>query len=106
MPPGAELHIPSPLAVAISTSELLAPPSAHRVPDAIDAGVDFVSACTFFGGEPTDIVEDLAIAAPGDLASLVATWGRCLGSPADFDGNDTVGPVDLAQLLAGRGACP
>jgi uncharacterized membrane protein len=43
---------------------------------------------------------------PADLASLLAAWGPNVGHPADFDGSGNVGPEDLAALLAGWGACP
>lgn len=41
---------------------LLATNQRHRVPGAIDAGVDFVTSQTYFGGVQTDIPEDFAIA--------------------------------------------
>ncbi|MCA9291387.1 MAG: hypothetical protein KDA25_09675 [Phycisphaerales bacterium] len=43
---------------------------------------------------------------PVDLAALLAAWGPNPGSPADFNGDDAVGPADLAILLAAWGACP
>ena len=43
---------------------------------------------------------------PEDLAVLLAAWGSDPGGPPDFDGNNNVGPEDLAQLLANWGACP
>ncbi len=52
------------LGVFSSTNVLLPPANAHRVPGAIEAGVDFTSACTFFGCEPTNIPEDFAIGSP------------------------------------------
>jgi hypothetical protein len=52
------------LGVFSSTNVLLPPANFHRVPGAIEAGVDFNSACTFFGCEPTNIPEDFAIGAP------------------------------------------
>ncbi|MCA9289584.1 MAG: hypothetical protein KDA25_00555, partial [Phycisphaerales bacterium] len=37
---------------------------------------------------------------PADLAVLLAAWGRCDGCPEDLDGDGAVGPADLAILLA------
>ena len=44
-----------------SSSTLLDSSLLHRVPDAIDAGVDVSTSPTFFGSEPTDIPEDFEI---------------------------------------------
>ena len=40
---------------------LLGPSAVHRVPGAVDAGVELVTGGTFFGALPTDIPEDFAI---------------------------------------------
>lgn len=42
---------------------------------------------------------------PADLAMLLANWGRCEGCAADFNGDSTVDATDLAQLLASWGPC-
>ncbi|MCA9290616.1 MAG: VCBS repeat-containing protein, partial [Phycisphaerales bacterium] len=54
---------------------------------------------------PADLSGDGTVGPP-DLAALLAAWGAGAGSPADLDGNGTVGPPDLAILLASWGACP
>ncbi|MCA9290064.1 MAG: hypothetical protein KDA25_02985 [Phycisphaerales bacterium] len=40
---------------------------------------------------------------PADLASLLANWGACADCPEDLDGDGVVGPADLAMLLANWG---
>ena len=46
----------------------------------------------------------------GDLAVLLASWGRCVACDADIAPSgapdNVVGPADLAELLASWGACP
>ena len=49
------------LGVFSSSSMLLASSLRHRVPGAINAGTDTISAATFIGTEPTDIPEDFKI---------------------------------------------
>ena len=50
-------------------------------------------------GPPADLDGDGAVAA-GDLAMLLASWGKCPGCAADLDGDGAVGSGDLADLLA------
>jgi hypothetical protein len=54
---------------------------------------------------PQDFNGDNSVGA-ADLAQLLAGWGPCPGCPADLTGDSVVGPADLAQLLAGWGICP
>ena len=42
---------------------------------------------------------------PSDLAILLGAWGPNPGSPADLSGDGVVGAADLALLLAGWGDC-
>lgn len=42
---------------------------------------------------------------PSDLAQLLGVWGACPGCPADLDGDDEVGAADLAILLGSWGPC-
>ena len=44
---------------------------------------------------------------PADLAELLAQWGACATCPcsADLTLDNTIGPADLADLLASWGAC-
>ena len=49
------------LGVFSAGSVLSAPTSAHRIPDALDAGNDVVTALTTHGNDPTDIPEDFSI---------------------------------------------
>ncbi len=58
--------------------------------------------CTPAADNPFDLDEDGSVG-PGDLAQLLAAWGPCEGCPADFDGDGMVGPSDLAGLLANWG---
>ncbi len=46
------------------------------------------------------------VVGPGDLATLLAAWGPNRGNPADFDDDGMVGASDLAALLAAWGECP
>ena len=41
-----------------------------------------------------------------DLLALLANWGTDPGGPPDFDGDNTVGILDLLTLLANWGPCP
>ena len=41
-----------------------------------------------------------------DLLALLAAWGADPGGPPDFDGDGTVGILDLLTLLANWGPCP
>ncbi|MCA9290693.1 MAG: hypothetical protein KDA25_06170 [Phycisphaerales bacterium] len=50
-------------------------------------------------GTPGDLDGDGSVG-PADLAALLAAWGPCSGCAADLDGDGTVGPADLALLLA------
>ena len=46
------------------------------------------------------------VVGPADLAMLLAAWGPCDGCcPADLNGDGQVGPVDLATVLAAWGPC-
>jgi hypothetical protein len=55
-----------------SSSTVLLPPSMqHRVPGAVEAGADFVSAATFTGALPTDIPEDFRVATSVQLEWFV-----------------------------------
>jgi hypothetical protein len=54
---------------------------------------------------PSDFNGDNQVG-PADLAELLAAWGPCAPPcPPDANGDATVGPVDLAALLAGWGQC-
>lgn len=53
---------------------------------------------------PADFDQDGEIG-PSDLATLLGSWGPCLGCPEDLDGNDNVGAADLAILLGNWGPC-
>lgn len=54
---------------------------------------------------PADFNGDGSVG-PFDLASLLGSWGPCQGGcQADLNGDGAVGPVDLAQLLGSWGDC-
>ena len=62
------------LGVFSSSNVLLPATNLNRVPGAIEAGMDFASACTFFSCQPTDIPQDFAIGAPnGSFTSVCLT---------------------------------
>ena len=43
---------------------------------------------------------------PFDLAIVLGSWGPCEGCPADFDGDGDVDAADLAFVLGSWGPCP
>jgi hypothetical protein len=53
---------------------------------------------------PADLSHDGTVG-PLDLAQLLASWGPCPRCAADMNHDDAVGPADLAALLAGWGQC-
>jgi len=75
----------SSVAVFSASATLLASSLQQRVPDAIDAGIDFVSAPTFRGGLPTDIPQDFRL---GD-------------TPGEMDHADVVVPPGATHLFIG-----
>jgi len=58
------------IAVFSRTATLLASSELHRVVDALDAGVDYVTSPTYYGALPTDIPEDFGASAPGGVDLL------------------------------------
>jgi subtilisin-like proprotein convertase family protein len=58
--PGSDT-ITNMIAVFSASPSFLPPSASHRVPDAIDAGPDVVTSCTWYGCEPTDIPEDFSV---------------------------------------------
>ena len=54
---------------------------------------------------PADFNGDETVGAE-DLAQLLGSWGPCSGCPADFNGDGEVGSFDLALLLGEWGPCP
>ena len=46
------------------------------------------------------------VVGPFDLAFVLGNWGPNPGHPADLDGNGEVGPFDLALVLGNWGPCP
>ena len=54
---------------------------------------------------PADLSGGDGLVSAADLAELLASWGPCLGCPADLTGDGAVGAADLAELLADWGAC-
>ena len=54
------------------------------------------------GSNPADFDNDQLVG-PGDLAALLATWGKCPDCATDLDDDELVGPADLANLLAAWG---
>jgi hypothetical protein len=40
-----------------------------------------------------------------DLLAVLASWGPCVGSPADLDVDGDVGIADLVMALSSWGAC-
>jgi hypothetical protein len=64
------------IAVFSATSQLLPQDQPHRVPGAIDAGVDAATLPTYHGGLPTDIAEDFWI-----RDSAAVSYALCLRVP-------------------------
>jgi len=92
---------------------LLAPSALNRVVDALDAGVDFISAPTFFGGEPTDVPQDFVItsgAFPGGTICVIVPRGAThlfisahdslYGDNSDPDGDFAVRITLLDECVA------
>ncbi|PYL45937.1 MAG: hypothetical protein DMF40_14250 [Verrucomicrobia bacterium] len=59
------------IGVFSGSSSLLPPSASARVPDAIDAGSDFVTGPTFNGNEPTDIPQDFRLFPPSELTIAI-----------------------------------
>lgn len=59
------------IAVFSASSTLLPSNNLNRVADAIDAGVDFVTGATFFGGVSTDISQDFLVPSSGAGGVLI-----------------------------------
>jgi hypothetical protein len=96
------------LTAVFSASDVLLPSDQlHRVPDALDAGVDLVSAPTHFGGLPTDIPEDFVISSSaypsGTVCVIVPTGATHLFFSAPdslfFDNSDPDGDWGVAITL-------
>jgi hypothetical protein len=114
------------LGIFSATSTLLSKGNLDRVADAIDAGFDFVSSPTYFGGQATDVAEDFVIAfgtQQRDLTVTVPTGAAYLflaphdsyyqdntDPDADFGASiDVINPgsfVDLGNGLAGGSGVP
>ena len=122
--PGGDTGI-SMLGIFSSTTTLLPESNLDRVADAIDAGFDFVSSPTYFGGQATDVPEDFAITFVGqpDLTVTVPAGAAYLflaphdswyQDNTDPDGDygvdvEVIGPgsfVDLGNGLAGVSGVP
>jgi len=41
-----------------------------------------------------------------DLATVLNSWGACLGCAGDMNGDGVVNPLDLAMVMSGWGVCP
>ena len=86
------------IAVFSSSSTLLAASQPHRVPGAIDVGVDIVTATTFFGALVTDIAQDFAVPGAGVAVTIpagathlfVAAHDSHYGDNGDPDGDFAV----------------
>lgn len=104
------------MGVFSETSTLLPPNNLHRVPGAIDAGTDFTSSVTYWGGLSTDIPEDFEIAnttieVPSGAKYLFAAAHDSLyGDNTDPDGDYAVRitvvpePSTFLALISSLGA--
>ena len=75
------------------------------------AGGGFSLAGGFWAASTTELpcIADLtgdSSVGPSDLANLLAAWGTNPGGPPDFNVSGNVGPDDLGTLLASWGQCP
>jgi hypothetical protein len=97
------------IAVFSSSNLLLASDQAHRVPGAIDAGVDIVTSRTFFSGVATDIPEDFEVSGTGVVLTIpagaaflfVAAHDSLYGDNGDPDGDFAVRIEQLPAANAG-----
>jgi hypothetical protein len=74
----------------------------HRVPGAIDAGLDNNSGSTWPSGEPTDIAEDFLIGRPGIAIVIPAGATHLFVTPADIyytDNSDPDGDLGVTITL-------
>jgi hypothetical protein len=99
------------LGVFSSTNVLLPGSSAHRVPGAIEAGSDFVSACSFFGCEATDIPEDFIISASDSsftsiCITIPANAAYLFVGPHDSLYEDNTDPNNDFALVISPIVCP
>jgi hypothetical protein len=95
------------IGVFSSSSTLLAATNQNRVPGAIDAGTDVVTASTHYGGLATDIPQDFFISGAG--TTLVIPTGAAYLFIAAHDslyGDNTDPDVDYAVQLEAVAAVP
>lgn len=93
------------IGVFSSSPTLAAASNLHRVPGAIDTGIDVVTGNTYFGNQPTDIPEDFRIVDTGTLITIptgalylfVAASDSLYQDNTDPDGNYYV-RISLAPL--------
>jgi hypothetical protein len=103
--PGGETFF-STIGVFSSSTTLLDGSLLHRVPGALDAGIDFISSTTWFGTQPTDIAEDFRIAYTGFsevTVELPAGAAYLFAGPGDQLFNDNTDPhpdygIDLTKV--------
>lgn len=88
------------LAVFSGDGVLLGPTFAHRVPGAIDAGIDNFSGGTWPSGEPTDIAEDFTVSRPGIEIVIPPGASFLFVTPADIYYRDNGDPdADLGVTI-------
>ena len=93
------------IGVFSNSPTLAAASNLHRVPGAIDTGIDVVTGNTYFGNQPTDIPEDFRIVDTGTLITIptgalylfVAASDSLYQDNTDPDGNYYV-RISLAPL--------
>ncbi len=81
------------LAVFSASATLLGPAAAHRVPDAIDAGIPAFTGGTWPGNEPTDIPEDFVMLSTAGVVVVIPPGATHLfATPADIYYRDNSDP--------------
>lgn len=91
--PGGSLPDQQSLIGVFSSTDQLDPRTfTHRVPGALEAGMDVVSIPTYLGAQPTDIPEDFAITGAGTVLEVPAGAQFLFVSPNDSYFSDNSDP--------------
>jgi len=99
--PGGDVQVGM-LGVFSGDATLLGPTFAHRVPGAIDAGIDNFSGGTWPNNEPTEIPEDFTISRPGITIVIPPGAKFLFVTPADIyyrDNSDPDGDLGVTITL-------
>lgn len=98
------------LAVFSASPTLLGPAAAHRVPDAVGAGIPAFTGGTWPGNEPTDIPEDFVMLSTAGVVVVIPSGATHLfATPADIyyrDNSDPDGDLGVQLTLVPTTGAP